>query len=422
MEIKDYRKFVEESPLKDKLNSLEVAINYSYLDSTIVLKGIQSIYKFIHEQVKGWNNLASIPSQLIHSKNHFENIRSILLNIKDYSDGSNLHMFDNYWTEVIRLLSINETRGRNNFIFLFDSPETDFIIDINNKKNNYTQGVIDYLAGSQINLNTGKDYLTGVILAYEFKNQADSEISHRRNNEKISLGQIRTKYNEYIVEAEQSLNQYISDAKENLTNHFNTVDELKTEKNKSFDDWFTATDKDFTDFYDLAKQSVSENESLYKEKLRLEAPAKYWKDRAEKLQKESSEYMDWLIRISLFGSSLLFILLMSLGNNFFENIFNDTVKGIKWSLILITIISLLAFSIKILAKLYMSSLHLSRDAEEREQLTHFYLALKHDSSVSDSDRQLILQSLFSRSDTGLLKEDSSPTMPSGIIEKFANTK
>ncbi|NJK98518.1 MAG: hypothetical protein HC905_29605 [Bacteroidales bacterium] len=35
----------------------------------------------------------------------------------------------------------------------------------------------------------------------------------------------------------------------------------------------------------------------------------------------------------------------------------------------------------------------------------------------DEDRQLIMQSLFSRVDTGLLKEDSSPTMP-GVADKI----
>ena len=67
-----------------------------------------------------------------------------------------------------------------------------------------------------------------------------------------------------------------------------------------------------------------------------------------------------------------------------------------------------------------SSFHLSRDAEEREQLTHFYLALKKDTEINEQERQLILQSLFSRADTGLLKDDSSPTMPTSIIEKFSN--
>lgn len=128
--------------------------------------------------------------------------------------------------------------------------------------------------------------------------------------------------------------------------------------------------------------------------------------------------MQWLIGVSVVSALLLFILLLSLGNGFFETAFSDPVKGIKWSIILVTMVSLLAFTIKILAKMTFSSLHLSRDSEEREQLAHFYLALKHETTISENERQLILQSLFSRSDTGLLKEDSAPTMPNGMLDKI----
>ena len=415
MELKDFRKLIIDSPIKDKLNNLEIVINFPYLDSTIKLKGIESIYAFVHDQVKGWNNIGKIPEYLISSKNYFESIRSKLLEIVDFSN-ENQHLFDTFWSELNNILSAGRFNRR--FIFTYDSPETDFIIEINNKNIGSTQGTIDYLTGQPISTNTSRDYLTGVLLAYEFKNQADSEISHRRNNEKISLGQIRTKYNEYIVEAEQHLNQYITGAKENLTDHFNSVDELKKEKNITFDDWFTTTQKEFTSFFDITKKSVSENENLYREKLRLEAPANYWNKRAIKLKDEGNKHLNKLIGISVISAILLFALLFFIGDDYFKSVFSDNLKGIKWSIILITIVSLLAFCIRILARLTFSSYHLSRDAEEREQLTHFYLALKHDTSVSDNDRQLILQSLFSRSDTGLLKEDSAPTMPSGIMEKY----
>ncbi|GAA4771103.1 MULTISPECIES: DUF6161 domain-containing protein [Flavobacterium] len=415
MELKDFRKLIIDSPIKDKLNNLEIVINFPYLDSTIKLKGIESIYAFVHDQVKGWNNIGKLPEYLISSKNYFESIRSKLLEIVDFSN-ENQHLFDTFWSELNNILSAERFNRR--FIFTYDSPETDFIIEINNKNIGSTQGTIDYLTGQPISTNTSRDYLTGVLLAYEFKNQADSEISHRRNNEKISLGQIRTKYNEYIVEAEQHLNQYITGAKENLTDHFNSVDELKKEKNITFDDWLTTTQKEFTSFFDITKKSVSENENLYREKLRLEAPANYWNKRAIKLKDEGNKHLNKLIGISVISAILLFALLFFIGDDYFKSVFSDNLKGIKWSIILITIVSLLAFCIRILARLTFSSYHLSRDAEEREQLTHFYLALKHDTSVSDNDRQLILQSLFSRSDTGLLKEDSAPTMPSGIMEKY----
>ena len=67
-----------------------------------------------------------------------------------------------------------------------------------------------------------------------------------------------------------------------------------------------------------------------------------------------------------------------------------------------------------------SSFHLARDSDERHTLTYFYLSLLKDENneLDKEEKQLIMQSLFSRADTGLLKEDSSPTMPNDIIGKL----
>ena len=49
-----------------------------------------------------------------------------------------------------------------------------------------------------------------------------------------------------------------------------------------------------------------------------------------------------------------------------------------------------------------------------------YLALSKEGDITKEERELIMQSLFSRVDTGLLKDDSSPTMPGlgSILDKF----
>ena len=65
-----------------------------------------------------------------------------------------------------------------------------------------------------------------------------------------------------------------------------------------------------------------------------------------------------------------------------------------------------------------SSFHLARDSEERHTLTYFYLSLLKESEIDPEEKKLIMQSLFSRADTGLLKEDSSPTMPNDLVGKF----
>ena len=417
MDIKIYRKLVLESPIKDKLNSLEVTLNYPILNYTIEFKGIQSIYKFVLEQVIAWNKIEKLPEYLKYSKEHFETLKANLIQLADYFNEQNQNQFDNEWNYFVTSFTNirNRTSGYN---FVCDCPETDFIIKINNQNSDYIPGAIDFLTGVNLTLNNNRNYLIGVLYAYEFRSQNDSEILNRRNNQKLSLSKLRDEYNKYIIEAEQQLNSNLSDAKENLINHFETIDKLKAEKDNNFEEWFKNTEEEFDNFFTVAQESIKTNEDLYREKLRLEAPAKYWKDRATLLKQEGNKYLNWLIKISVTAAVLLFILLMCLGTKYFEEAFNDKIKGIKWSIILVTIVSLLAFTIKILSKMTFSSFHLSRDAEEREQLTHFYLALKKDTTIEPEERQLILQSLFSRADTGLLKDESSPTMPSSIIEKF----
>ncbi len=421
MEVKDFRKLVLDSPIKEKLESIEVVLKYEHINSEITLKGIQSIYKFVLGQVIGWNKIENIPSYLAHSKNHFENIKANLINLVSQK---NNQLFDNSWNNIKKLLSsnmINVIRV-NYFIFIYDSPETDFIINVNNKNSGFTQGTIDFITGQNLSIGNNPNYFNGVMVAYEFKSQGETDILQRRNSEKTSLSTIRNKYNNYIAEAEQQLNSYLSDSKENLIEHFGTIEALKKEKDKSFEDWFSESQQNFEDFYDSAQQNIAEKEDLYKEKLKLEAPAKYWSDRALKLKKEGENYMNWLIGVSVCSAIFLFVLLILLGKEFFETAFSNTVIGIKWSIILITMVSFLAFVIKILSRMAFSSFHLSRDAEEKEQLTYFYLALKKDTTIEPEERQLILQSLFSRADTGLLREDSSPTMPSNFMEKISTGK
>jgi hypothetical protein len=64
-------------------------------------------------------------------------------------------------------------------------------------------------------------------------------------------------------------------------------------------------------------------------------------------------------------------------------------------------------------KLAISCFHLSRDYRERFQLTNVFLALLREGDVKCDDqvKQIVMQALFSRSDTGLLKGEHSFKMP-----------
>ena len=99
---------------------------------------------------------------------------------------------------------------------------------------------------------------------------------------------------------------------------------------------------------------------------------------------------------------------------------NDTFshQNLKGTIILAVIVSVFVYLIRLFVKLSTSAYHLSRDAKERHQLTYFYLALinDNDKTVSEKEREIILNSLFSRADTGLLKGDSTPAFPGGMLE------
>jgi hypothetical protein len=76
-----------------------------------------------------------------------------------------------------------------------------------------------------------------------------------------------------------------------------------------------------------------------------------------------------------------------------------------------------------LSKLTFSSFHLMRDSEEREQLTYLYLSLNNEGQIDGTSRELVLQALFSHSETGLLNGESGPTMPvQNLLKTILKTK
>ncbi|ABB73990.1 hypothetical protein SAMN05216403_10354 [Nitrosospira multiformis ATCC 25196] len=68
---------------------------------------------------------------------------------------------------------------------------------------------------------------------------------------------------------------------------------------------------------------------------------------------------------------------------------------------------------RICSKIFISNLHLRTDAHERVTMCKTYLALLAiDKGITETDRQLMLQTLFRPSSTGFIKEDG----PSGVFE------
>ena len=120
----------------------------------------------------------------------------------------------------------------------------------------------------------------------------------------------------------------------------------------------------------------------------------------------------------------LIIIFVAVGLIYFEGFFIVWLQGqevgvklntIQGVVIFGTFVAVYAFLIRVLSRLAFSSFHLMRDAEERELLTYLYLSLSEETSVDEEARSIVLQALFSRSETGLLNQEHGPAMP-GVSE------
>lgn len=378
----------------------------------LTFKGVSALYDFLYDETNKWNKYNDeIPNELKKTKNYFEKIkREVEHFINSYAKTDSKN-YDLYWPSVSRVLVSGEP------IFLFDSTETTFLLDLFRQNKEYYTGAYYFITNRISEIFRVKDYFIGASIANDFLNKETTVRYSRNDVEKKSLDKLKREFLITIDNASKEVIEHLTNANQDYEKYVVALDELKNQKDASFQEWFTTSKKTFENFNTESTKKVDDLKKLYEEELALKAPAQYWEERAKEMKNQGYGWLAGLSISTIVGVICLYNLLGSIGTGEFEKMFKDTGTSIKWSIVFITLITFLAFLIRTFTKLTFSSFHLARDAQERKQLTYVYLALKENKAVSDIDRNIVLQSIFSRADTGLLKEDSSPTMPSTIIEK-----
>lgn len=409
----EYKLKISESQDVNYLNTITVNFNFNYINFNKNITGITALYEFINKQLEGWSEITlQNDSNFIRvSKNYFENLRNQLIQL---ANTNSVPQQRNILSNILSAVPVN----RDNPI-LFDIPETKFLLKVLNEYPKSINGAVNFIIGTP-NVND-RNNLIGSILAYEFTLKGKSEITKRSKEEEVHILKLRTDFEKYTSESETQLINHLRNYKEKYEEYSKKIDITKEEKEQLFNHWLDTTKKDFFAFSEKSKKEISTLESSYEELLSLKKPTEYWNKRALQLNKEGKNYSILLSILVAISCSCLYFLLWKTPEGLLKSFFgNDKSIAIRWSILFVTFISFMAYFINAVTKMLFSSFHLARDAEEREQLTFVYLALLKESSISKEDRILILQSLFSRADTGLLKMDSSPSMPgsSAIFDKI----
>ena len=148
-------------------------------------------------------------------------------------------------------------------------------------------------------------------------------------------------------------------------------------------------------------------EDTYENKLSLEAPEKLWNNRAEEHIKQAR---NWAIFLVFTVVALIFALgkLVLVIHDYSLNTIKNEIPFISESFILISVISFFIYIIRILIKIVLSNHHLATEYKQKPALTRFYQSLtKAGTDISKEERLIIINSLFSKVETGLVKTHTS---------------
>ena len=214
---------------------------------------------------------------------------------------------------------------------------------------------------------------------------------------------------EVIDPVSETVKEIASDAQEN----FKQTTALIEEKNEAIRELFNSHSQEISDFkedfenwQDDKENAIMILEDTYKNKLQLEAPETLWKERS-KNYKVNNRY--WMGGLAVFIVALIFSagsLLVSI-HEYLKGTLKD-IPFISQSFVYVALISFLIYLVRVMIKIIISNQHMAMEYEQKEALTRFYQALVYDGKeVEKEERLIIFNALFSKTDTGLVKTDSS---------------
>ena len=270
---------------------------------------------------------------------------------------------------------------------------------------------IRYILHDEVTQISNKQSFLGIMLAYGSL-YPDQGIGGRYQGEKHSFDALRDQYQNNINKLNEQSEDLVSRIKEWEAKTQERVDALYESIKSRGDQEIQEQSENFTQTSESQSKEFDRRIEHYTNQLRWAKPANRWNETAKKRKRQGNGWMVLLVLWAILGLGVLGYL------------FDEWLRGVKFDIgldsmqgavIFAAIMLIYAFVIRGLSRLAFSSFHLMRDAEEREQLTYLYLSLSEDNPSEKESRDIILQALFSRSQTGLLVDEHGPTMPLDLL-------
>ena len=404
--------------MKDREISIDV---HDYANQSLHFKSFISFYDFCVREQKFWEEQKLRIPQSINGTYKYMNVagdfQQIIQSLDSLKD--NVSEIDeaqlNQRMQQIRQNYFNNLS--NHWLWSGHPYIEPFILCSIEHGVDAANSFIEYVAKGNLQCIQNINNFKGCLLGYEFTFQ-DSDITKRRNGEEISLGHLRVQFSE-------SKNQLFSEVS-TLKNDFENWDsDNRTQCSRIYKMHKYLGERKIrnqSQKFDLQlsdwKKNIADLEQTYEEKLKLKKPAEYWSKAARRYGIQGGLWTLVIFVLAVGGLVYLrdFFITWLQGKDIAIQL--NSLQGL---IFFGSIGTVYAFLLRVFSRLAFSSFHLMRDAEEREQLTYLYLSLTNESEMDKQSRDIVLQALFSRSETGLLAQEHGPTMPGiGDILKTAS--
>jgi len=432
MTQEELNEIIKDSEYKDWFETCKLELYFIVADTKKVLVGFLNIYSFFEEQLNEWEEKkAPEITPFKESINWLE--RSLDTLNKLLNDISNGWVSMNQCQRKLEDITPQNSRA-GKYCYLSEFQETGFLLDLAEKGEDHVIGAHEFFSDDIYGLK--KDVLEGRMLAYEMRTKDLAHLVDRKEQDRRSFSKLQADYKAFLKKLEKSHEDIANEKRAINEKYHKEFDESKTsinerlkileKKYKDDSEWaireskgrFDEIEKGFEQLKKDTDKQFKDHAQAYAELLMLKQPAQFWAERAEGLKKVGNNWMYALIAASVAGLITIITLIFIFSGEWFHEQIKNPAVSIRWSILSLVLLTLIGFMIRVFTKMMMSNFHLYRDAEERKQLTYLYLSLIKEADISDADRNVVLQALFSRADTGLLKDDSSPSMPAIHLDKL----
>ena len=216
-----------------------------------------------------------------------------------------------------------------------------------------------------------------------------------KNDIKDALTEITKEKNDFI--------NYMNKEKEKFSIWFSNC-------NNDYNTFIDSSHSDFNQLIDDSKESLYSLLNTYEEKLKIEKPSEYLKNKADEYSEQTKKWMLLDVLVSVILIFLLGIIIdpeININNTLISVTLFSGNLPVYNSIILLAIICLIVYVLRIMIKITLSTKHLSEEYRQKHILSYFYLSLINSGKIDDTVGQTILTLLFAKADTGLIKNDNS---------------